>query len=77
MEPAVGAYRAFPSNEHDRRIATVFARVEHVFESIMQMDGKLRLTFGKARTDFAGSMMAVCCKLERLTYRNPSGVLAQ
>ena len=54
--------------ERNRRIATVRARVEHVFGSIAQMGGKLLRTVGKARADFAMTMMAVCYNLKRLTH---------
>ena len=54
--------------ERNRRIATVRARVEHVFGSIAQMGGKLLRTIGHARADFAMTMMAVCYNLKRLTH---------
>ena len=54
--------------ERNRRIATVRARVEHVFGSIAQMGGKLLRTIGQARADFAMTMMAVCYNLKRLTH---------
>ena len=54
--------------ERNRRIATVRARVEHVFGSIAPMGGKLLRTIGQARADFAMTMMAVCYNLKRLTH---------
>ena len=62
--------RALPERqkERNRRIATVRARVEHVFGSIAQMGGKLLRTIGHARADFAMTMMAVCYNLKRLTH---------
>ena len=54
--------------QRNRRIATVRARVEHVFGSIAQMGGKLLRTIGQARADFAMTMMAVCYNLKRLTH---------
>ena len=62
--------RALPERqkERNRRIATVRARVEHVFGSIAQMGGKLLRTIGQARADFAMTMMAVCYNLKRLTH---------
>lgn len=52
----------------NRRIATVRARVEHVFGAIAQMGGKMLRTIGQARADFAMTMMAVCYNLKRLAH---------
>jgi IS5 family transposase len=54
--------------QRNRRIATVRARVEHVFGAIAQMGGKLLRTIGQTRADFAMTMMAVCYNLKRLTH---------
>ena len=52
----------------NKRIANISARVEHVFDSLEQMGGKLIRTLGQARANFAMTMMASCYNLKRLFY---------
>jgi len=60
----------------NRRIATVRARVEHVFAGMAQMGGKLIRTVGQARADFAMIMMAAGYNLKRLVYFHRAGIVA-
>ena len=60
----------------NHRIAKTRARVEHVFAAIEQMGGKMIRTIGRARANFAMTMMAACYNLKRLIYFRKAGVEA-
>ena len=60
----------------NHRIAKTRARVEHVFAAIEQMGGKLIRTIGRARANFAMTMMAACYNLKRLIYFRKAGIEA-
>jgi len=60
----------------NQRIAKTRARVEHVFAAIEQMGGKLLRTIGRARANFAMTMMAACYNLKRLVYFRKAGIEA-
>ncbi len=60
----------------NKRIAKTRARVEHVFGAIEQMGGKLLRTVGRARANFAMTMMAACYNLKRLVYFQEAGIKA-
>jgi IS5 family transposase len=61
----------------NRRIARTRARVEHPFAAIAQMGGKLIRTIGRARANFAMTMMAACYNLKRLVYFQEAGIKAR
>ena len=62
--------------QHNRRIARVRARIEHVFAGMEQMGGKLIRTVGQRRADCAMIMMASCYNLMRLVYFSRAGITA-
>jgi IS5 family transposase len=53
----------------------VRARVEHVFAAIEHMGGKMIRTIGRARADFALTLMAACYNLRRTVWLVKSGAI--
>ena len=56
-------------------IARVRARVEHVFAAIEHLGGKTIRTIGRARADFALTLMAACYNIRRTVWLVKSGTI--
>ena len=78
MQAKGNKHKALTEREKGRNktIAKTRARVEHVFAAIQQMGGKMIRTIGRARADFAMTMMATCYNMKRLVSLKTLGVVA-